>query len=478
MFRSKYSFFASAVLLMAGIVASLPKGATAQNAPTFKDVPDNYWAKPFIDKLSQEEIIKGFPDGSFQPDKPVTRAQFAAIVSKAFNQDVVKGKRSFSDVAAKYWAIAAIDKAFTTGFMSGYTGGLFKPEQEIPKVQALVSLSSGLRLTPTGDTAKTLATFRDASEIPDYAKDKIAAATQKSLVVNYPKVDFLNPEESATRADIAAFVYQALVSSGEFQPLAKRSPATPYIVGYQAPATTGTTGSTGTTTSTTASTSTTTGTGTTTGTTSTGSKLIVSRGTALPVQLAGSTSAKLFIAPGETIQTEFVISSDIVDKQGTMLVPKGSKIQGRFQPVSIGGTTQATQFYAEKITIKDKTYPLNATSDPLVPVTEQSAKTNLSPDDLKGGLATVAAKAVLGSILGGGTGGGGINVGNILGGVLTGGSGSSAPVGGGSTQPAGIIIVEPEKLQIRMQSDMEIASLNLPTSIATQGIARPILSLW
>jgi hypothetical protein len=456
MFRSKHSAFASAVLLIATSFATLPqKGAIAQTAVSFKDVPDDYWAKPFIEKLAQEEIIKGFPDGSFQPDKPVTRAQFAAIVSKAFSADVIKGKRSFKDVAAKYWAIAAIDKAYTTGFMSGYTGGEFKPEQEIPKVQALVSLSSGLRLDTTGDTTKTLAVFRDAGEIPDYAKSKIAAATQKSLVVNYPKVDFLNPEESASRADIAAFVYQALVSKGEFQPLARRSSATPYIVGYQgttATSTTTTSSTSGTGTTTTASTSTTT-TGTT-GSTTTGTKLVVARGTTLPVQLAGSSNAKLFIAPGETIQTEFVISTDIVDKQGTVLVPKGSKIQGRFQPVSIGGTTQATQFYADKITIKDKTYSVNATSDPLVPVTEQSAKNNLTPDDLKGGLASVAAKAVLGSILGGG--GGGINVGNILGGVLTGGSGASNS-GGGSTQPTGIIIVEPEKLQIKMQSDMEIA---------------------
>jgi hypothetical protein len=463
MFRSKYSVFASAVLFMMGTVATLPKGAIAQSAPTFKDVPDDYWAKPFIDKLSQEEIIKGFPDGSFKPDKPVTRAQFAAIVSKAFNQDVVKGKRSFSDVAAKYWAIAAIDKAFTTGFMSGYTGGQFKPEQEIPKVQALVSLSSGLRLTPSGDAAKTLMVFRDSGEIPDYAKDKIAAATQKSLVVNYPKVDFLNPEESATRADIAAFVYQALVSSGEFQPLAKRSPATPYIVGYQAPATTGTTGSTSTNTATTttSSTSGTTTTGTTTTTTTTGSKLIVARGTTLPVQLSGSSNAKLFIAPGETVQTEFIISTDIVDSKGVMLVPKGSKIQGRFQPVSIGGNTQATQFYAEKIFIKDKPYALNATSDPIVPETAQSAKTNLSPDDLKGGLATAAAKTVLGSILGGGSGGsgGGINVGDILGGILSGSSGSTTP----ASSTTGIVIVEPAKLQIKMQNDMELASLKLPT---------------
>jgi hypothetical protein len=462
MFRSKHSAFASAVLLIATSFATLPqKGAIAQTAVSFKDVPDDYWAKPFIEKLAQEEIIKGFPDGSFQPDKPVTRAQFAAIVSKAFSADVIKGKRGFKDVAAKYWAIAAIDKAYTTGFMSGYTGGEFKPEQEIPKVQALVSLSSGLRIDTTGDTTKTLAVFRDAGEIPDYAKTKIAAATQKSLVVNYPKVDFLNPEESASRADIAAFVYQALVSKGEFQPLAKRSPATPYIVGYQGTTATSTTTAstttgTGTTSSTSTSTTTTGTTGTTgsTTTTTTGAKLIVARGTTLPVQLAGSSNAKLFIAPGETIQTEFITSADIVDKQGTLLVPKGSKVQGRFQPVSIGGSTQATQFYAEKITIKDKTYSVNATSDPLVPMTEQSAKNNLTPDDLKGGLASVAAKAVLGSLLGGG--GGGVNVGNILGGVLTGGSGASNS-GGGNTQSDGIIIVEPAKLQIKMQSDMEIA---------------------
>ncbi|NJK30086.1 MAG: S-layer homology domain-containing protein, partial [Acaryochloris sp. SU_5_25] len=60
------------VSMMAPLFAVLP--ATAQT--NFSDVSISYWARPFIEKLAEKNVIKGFPDGTFKPDEPVTRAQF------------------------------------------------------------------------------------------------------------------------------------------------------------------------------------------------------------------------------------------------------------------------------------------------------------------------------------------------------------------------------------------------------------------
>ena len=133
-----------AIALSAGSIAPVFMSAPvfAQNA-TFNDVSSNYWASSFINELSRRDIIAGFPDGSFRPDQNVTRAQFAAIVRKAFEKSPERSAINFTDVPANYWASSAIEEAYRTGFLSGYPGNRFQPEQNIPREQVLVSLASG-----------------------------------------------------------------------------------------------------------------------------------------------------------------------------------------------------------------------------------------------------------------------------------------------------------------------------------------------
>ncbi|WP_052128633.1 S-layer homology domain-containing protein [Neosynechococcus sphagnicola] len=200
-------------------------------AANFSDVAFNYWARPFIERLADKGIIKGFPDGTFQPDKPVTRAEFAAMIRQGFTKSQVRSRRDFTDVPGSYWAAPAIEQAYTTGFMSGYPDGEFRPSQPIPKVQVLVSLAAGLDLTPTGTAAKILQVYKDAAQIPDYATNGVAAATQKRIVVNYPDRQFLEPQQTATRGDVAAFIYQALVSQGQLSALPGQEAVNQYIVG-------------------------------------------------------------------------------------------------------------------------------------------------------------------------------------------------------------------------------------------------------
>ena len=181
------------------------------------------WAQSYIQALAAQNIIAGFPDGTFRPDEPVTRAQFATIVSKAFSPKAQRPAVNFKDVERKFWGYQAIQTAYQGGFVAGYPGGLFQPQQPIPRVQALVSLANGLKLSPNNPNAVSI--YSDATQIPNYATDAVAAATQRQLVVNYPKPKELNPNREATRAEIAAFVYQALVNAGR----AKAIPS-PYLV--------------------------------------------------------------------------------------------------------------------------------------------------------------------------------------------------------------------------------------------------------
>lgn len=194
-------------------VASMTPYALAQ--AKFSDV-QGYWVQPCIEQLAQKQMISGYQDGTFKPAAPVTRAEFASMVSGAFPQATeVRKDAKFVDVPTKYWANDAISKAYKTGFLSGYPGGVFKPNEKIPRSQVLVSLASGLKYAPAQPVATTLnAAFADFGAIPDYARDAIAAATEKQLVVNYPNVKTLNPNQMASRAEVAAFLCQAIGTSG------------------------------------------------------------------------------------------------------------------------------------------------------------------------------------------------------------------------------------------------------------------------
>lgn len=214
-------------------------GTAAQLAQsrTFPDIQNN-WARSFIEALAARGVILGFPDGTFRPDEPVTRAQFAAMVRQAFGGAPERPGISFVDVPVTYWGFEAIQEAYRTGFLEGYPNNIFQPEQNIPRVQVLVSLVSGLDLSPPTDPATVLSTnFEDAPEIPTFARNSVAAATLNQLVVNYPDVAFLNPNQVATRADVAAFIYQALVNEGTLPQLSANDVAAQYIVGYEPVAT-------------------------------------------------------------------------------------------------------------------------------------------------------------------------------------------------------------------------------------------------
>ena len=299
---------------VAPVISAAPVIAQTQTQAQFADVPSGHWAYQFINSLAARDIIAGFPDGSFRPDEPVTRAQYAAMLRRAFNQSSVRGATSFVDVPPNYWAAAAIREADMMGFLSGYPGNVFQPDQNIPRAQVLVSLANGLNYTAS--SRDSIRVYRDSAAIPEYAVASLAAATERRLVVNYPDVQTLRPNQTATRADVAAFIYQALASQNQVATV-----NSPYIVGQQV--------------------------------------------TAQPSLPAGTTLAmayeqgdKVVVLPSETAPLTLRVTQAVTDSTGRVLVPVGSQVVGELRPSGNG-----SQFVAQQLVLPGgQSLAINATS--------------------------------------------------------------------------------------------------------------------
>ena len=133
---------------------------------TFTDVPKGYWAADYIGYMQQFGIITGYSDGSFRPDAPVTRAEFAAIASRF--EKLTEGSKSFTDVPNTYWATRYINFAATRGWVTGYSDGTFKPENPITRAE--VAAVTCRLLERSADQSyirshlKELRTFADMTE--------------------------------------------------------------------------------------------------------------------------------------------------------------------------------------------------------------------------------------------------------------------------------------------------------------------------
>ncbi|MCG6137321.1 MAG: S-layer homology domain-containing protein [Nostoc sp. LLA-1] len=308
-----------ALSVTASAVAPFIATAPASAQTTFYDVPSNYWAAQFIQQLSQRGVIAGFPDGSFRPEEPVTRAQFAAMINNAFQKAPQRQAVNFVDVPSNFWAANAIRQSYTIGFLAGYPGNRFEPNQNILRQQVLVSLANGLEYSPT-NTQTTLQYFSDSFNIADWARSPIAAATERQIVVNYPNVQFLNPTATATRAQVAAFIYQALVSNNQASAI-----SSPYIVAQQT-------------------------------TTPTPVSVTIPQGTAIPVTY--DQAEKILVTRDETAPLTLTVGQNVVTQDGTVVIPAGSQVVGQLRPAQGG-----SQFVAERLVLTTgQEYQINASS--------------------------------------------------------------------------------------------------------------------
>lgn len=180
-----------------------------QSPSRFSDI-QSHWARLFIEALAERGIVRGFSDRTFRPNQPVKRSEFAALVQAAFPRPAKRPAIFFTDVPANHWAAAAIRKAYETGFLSGFPNRQFGPEEPITRSQLFASLVGGLEIAASGEVPLA-DIFQDSAQIPSWARHAIATATPAGIVVSHPNPRQLAPLESATRAEVAACIYQCLV---------------------------------------------------------------------------------------------------------------------------------------------------------------------------------------------------------------------------------------------------------------------------
>lgn len=199
------------LLTATSIFAASLLNLSTSSTLAFTDI-QSHWGKECISQMAPRKLVSGYPDGSFRPNATITRAEFAVLMLNAFPDAPIKrAGTTFNDVPPSHWAHKAIQDAYRRGFFSGYPGGRFQPNQAIPRVQAIGVLAGAKNYSIPNNPDGTLRQyFTDAAQIPDYAKNAIASAAVESIVVNYPNVKQVKPNQSATRGEVAALLCRAL----------------------------------------------------------------------------------------------------------------------------------------------------------------------------------------------------------------------------------------------------------------------------
>ncbi|OGI22721.1 MAG: hypothetical protein A2287_02860 [Candidatus Melainabacteria bacterium RIFOXYA12_FULL_32_12] len=212
----------------------IPTAITGAAAPevTFADIPQGFWASDEISRLATAGVITGYPDRTFRPTLPVSRAEFATMLVSGLNlQDTpARPEQIFRDVPQGHWANPAIDKVYNRGLVAGYPNDTYRPSEPVSRTEALNTLAMALPTTVTGTEAdQILNQYRDGDEIPSWARISVAKALKAGALQGTPTPNQINPNQNATRAEIAAMlsnVRQTLALEQSIQPIVTGAAAT------------------------------------------------------------------------------------------------------------------------------------------------------------------------------------------------------------------------------------------------------------
>lgn len=197
--------------------SSSTTGSASPLTSLFPDVPDNYWAACPIDKLAMGNIVVGYPDRMFKPNRDISRAEFATMMVKGYNLNCASlpTRNLFKDVPRNHWANSLIAKAVEEGIMCGYPNNKFKPKQPVSRVEALTAMAHGINCDLDACKAKEiLSQYTDGSQVPDWAQIPVAKALQSGVLKTSPNCNTISPCNEASRAEIADMLQNTRVAIG------------------------------------------------------------------------------------------------------------------------------------------------------------------------------------------------------------------------------------------------------------------------
>ena len=169
----------------------------ASNATQFTDVPSDFWARGAIETLAAANVINGFPNGTFEPNAAMTRAQFVKMLVLALGLAPGSGSTNFTDVPADAWYAPYVSAAVQAGLVTGMTATTFDPNATVTREDVAVLLARALKLSGT-----TTLTFSDSAQIAPWAISGVEAAVAAGYLNGFPDGTF-QPAAPMTRAQAA-----------------------------------------------------------------------------------------------------------------------------------------------------------------------------------------------------------------------------------------------------------------------------------
>ncbi len=180
----------------------------------FSDTKGVSWAEEAIENMAGMGIIKGVTDTLFKPGNVITRAEFTAVVVRAFNLETAP-VGSFADVKSNKWYYREVMIAENLGVVSGDANNRFYPDSPITREDISLIIFKALEASDRKYTihdSSVLEKFTDKENISPYAVASMASLVGEGIVEGV-QGNAVGPKYAATRAQAAVFVYRALTKS-------------------------------------------------------------------------------------------------------------------------------------------------------------------------------------------------------------------------------------------------------------------------
>ena len=190
-------------------------GVTAPGT-TFSDIK-NHANKAAIKALASRGIINGMSKNVFSPNKTMTRAEFAAIVTRALGLPA-KDTKAFTDVPSSKWYAGYIGAANSSGIVNGVGGGKFNPDGTITRQEAAAMVARAAKLCgldtsmDAGATKDVLAQFGDYRSVASWAKESLAFCYYTNILDQSALK--IEPTKAILRCEIAQMLYNMLLTAG------------------------------------------------------------------------------------------------------------------------------------------------------------------------------------------------------------------------------------------------------------------------
>lgn len=164
----------------------------------------NHWATDNVTKWSHRGVVSGVENARFEPNRPITRSEWAALLNRAFQ--IQPGQAaSFTDVNKDDWFAPTVTDAVYAGYMKGFKDGSFRPTQVLSREEAAVTVNQLLQI-PSSDTIKT---FKDSTSLHNWSQKAVNSVVAAGIIEGYQNGTF-QPQKSLTRAEAVTILDRAV----------------------------------------------------------------------------------------------------------------------------------------------------------------------------------------------------------------------------------------------------------------------------